>query len=229
MCGATRLHAGRAPSSPVCSAHHAAQSGVRSGTRHSSIRHLSSAAIQPPTSLWPRTCPALAQVNEGELVCVVGRVGSGKTSLVQALLGEMERESGRIAVGGRLAYAAQQAWIINASGGCPRGPEEGGWGGVCVCGGGGACTSLAHLAELGALCTREPAQLAACATLIPLLVLLPAVRDNVTFGKEFDEARWQQCVEACCLASDLEILPAGGRRGWQDSRGGRSLRLGSIE
>lgn len=58
----------------------------------------------------------LVQVEKGELVCVVGRVGSGKTSLVQALLGEMERESGRIAVGGRLAYAAQQAWIINASG-----------------------------------------------------------------------------------------------------------------
>ena len=51
-------------------------------------------------------------------MCVVGRVGSGKSSLVQALLGEMERDSGRIAVGGRLAYAAQQAWIINATGGC---------------------------------------------------------------------------------------------------------------
>lgn len=49
-------------------------------------------------------------------MCVVGRVGSGKTSLVQALLGEMERESGRVAVGGSLAYAAQQAWIVNATG-----------------------------------------------------------------------------------------------------------------
>ena len=65
---------------------------------------------------------------------MVGRVGSGKSSLVQALLGEMERESGRVALGGRLAYAAQQAWIVNASG------EEGGvlqggvlWvpGGIC--------------------------------------------------------------------------------------------------
>lgn len=39
-------------------------------------------------------------------------------TFLQALLGEMERESGRVAVGGRLAYAAQQAWIINATGGC---------------------------------------------------------------------------------------------------------------
>jgi energy-coupling factor transporter ATP-binding protein EcfA2 len=29
------------------------------------------------------------EVKEGELVCVVGRVGSGKSSLVNALLGEM--------------------------------------------------------------------------------------------------------------------------------------------
>ncbi len=30
----------------------------------------------------------------------------------------MERDSGHVAVGGRLAYAAQQAWIINATGEC---------------------------------------------------------------------------------------------------------------
>lgn len=56
---------------------------------------------------YPRSC----QVQKGELVCVVGRVGSGKSSLVQALLGEMERETGSVAVGGSLAYAAQQAWV----------------------------------------------------------------------------------------------------------------------
>lgn len=39
----------------------------------------------------------------------------------------------------------------------------------------------------------------------------PAVKGNVTFGREFDEERWQQCVDACCLATDLEVLPAGER------------------
>jgi ABC-type multidrug transport system fused ATPase/permease subunit len=72
-------------------------------------------------------------VNPGELVCVVGRVGSGKSSLVQAMLGEMERDGGRVAVGGRLAYAAQQAWIINATGGCPGGEER--QGAAFLCGG----------------------------------------------------------------------------------------------
>ena len=56
------------------------------------------------------------QARDGSLVCVVGKVGAGKSSLVQALLGEMEKASGRVAVGGKLAFCAQQAWIINATG-----------------------------------------------------------------------------------------------------------------
>lgn len=44
------------------------------------------------------------------------KLGIRPASPLQALLGEMERDSGRVAVGGRLAYAAQQAWIINATG-----------------------------------------------------------------------------------------------------------------
>jgi len=53
------------------------------------------------------------QLEPGQLVAVVGRVGSGKSSLISALLGEMECSTGRIAIGGRMAYVAQQAWILN--------------------------------------------------------------------------------------------------------------------
>ena len=90
------------------------------------------------------------EVKQGQLVCIVGRVGSGKSSLLSALLGEMQVRplswhcclihklalgscldfsaitdshrhrgcvvqcaSGRVAVGGSMAYVAQQAWIIN--------------------------------------------------------------------------------------------------------------------
>jgi ATP-binding cassette subfamily C (CFTR/MRP) protein 1 len=35
------------------------------------------------------------------------------------------------------------------------------------------------------------------------------VKENVAFGREFDEERWAMCVDACCLAADLEVLPAG--------------------
>ena len=35
-------------------------------------------------------------VGEGELVAVVGVVGSGKSSLIQTCLGEMQRDEGRV-------------------------------------------------------------------------------------------------------------------------------------
>uniref|UniRef100_F1KQC8 Multidrug resistance-associated protein 1 n=1 Tax=Ascaris suum TaxID=6253 RepID=F1KQC8_ASCSU len=55
------------------------------------------------------------RVAEKNLVAIVGRVGSGKSSLLQSLLGEMERIQGRIAVHGRVAYVPQQAWLHNGS------------------------------------------------------------------------------------------------------------------
>ena len=43
------------------------------------------------------------------------KVGSGKSSLVSALLGEMTKVEGRVSVDGSVAYVAQTAWIINAT------------------------------------------------------------------------------------------------------------------
>ncbi|KAK7079415.1 Canalicular multispecific organic anion transporter 1, partial [Halocaridina rubra] len=53
--------------------------------------------------------------NEGSLVAVVGSVGTGKSSLCSAILGEMEKQSGRVNVKGHVAYVSQQAWIQNAT------------------------------------------------------------------------------------------------------------------
>ncbi|KAI9233433.1 MAG: hypothetical protein BYD32DRAFT_465341 [Podila humilis] len=53
------------------------------------------------------------QVKRGSLTAVVGRVGSGKSSLAGALLGEMYRYSGTVRSHGSLAYVAQSAWILN--------------------------------------------------------------------------------------------------------------------
>ncbi|KAL5047594.1 hypothetical protein BDW71DRAFT_179567 [Aspergillus fruticulosus] len=52
---------------------------------------------------------------KGELNCIVGRVGSGKSSLLQALLGDLWKTEGEVIVRGRIAYVAQAAWIMNAS------------------------------------------------------------------------------------------------------------------
>ncbi|KAL1967684.1 hypothetical protein VTN77DRAFT_2941 [Rasamsonia byssochlamydoides] len=52
---------------------------------------------------------------KGELTCIVGRVGSGKSSLLQALLGNLWKNHGEVIVRGRVAYVAQQPWVMNAS------------------------------------------------------------------------------------------------------------------
>uniref|UniRef100_A0A6Q2YIH7 ATP-binding cassette, sub-family C (CFTR/MRP), member 2 n=1 Tax=Esox lucius TaxID=8010 RepID=A0A6Q2YIH7_ESOLU len=51
----------------------------------------------------------------GRLVAVVGVVGSGKSSLISAMLGEMHSTKGFVNVQGSVAFVPQQAWIQNAT------------------------------------------------------------------------------------------------------------------
>ena len=55
------------------------------------------------------------EVSEGSLVAVVGTVGSGKSSLLSALLGDMIRVRGEANIKGKIAYVPQQAWMQNAT------------------------------------------------------------------------------------------------------------------
>jgi len=50
-----------------------------------------------------------------QLVAVIGPVGSGKSSLIQAILGELPGESGKLKVEGKISYASQEPWLFNAS------------------------------------------------------------------------------------------------------------------
>ncbi|KAJ2889159.1 hypothetical protein FB639_000105 [Coemansia asiatica] len=63
--------------------------------------------------------PSVSNVNirckRTELVAVVGTVGSGKSSLVSAILGEMVKCSGNVSISGSIAYVPQQPWIVNAT------------------------------------------------------------------------------------------------------------------
>jgi ATP-binding cassette subfamily C (CFTR/MRP) protein 1 len=54
-------------------------------------------------------------VRPGELCAVVGRVASGKSTICSAVLNETILESGSISLSGKVAYAAQSPWILNAS------------------------------------------------------------------------------------------------------------------
>ncbi|XP_032030721.1 multidrug resistance-associated protein 1-like [Hylobates moloch] len=67
---------------------------------------------------WNKTgMPVLKDLNmkipEGALVAVVGQVGSGKSSVLSAILGEMEKLTGVVQRKGSVAYVSQQAWIQN--------------------------------------------------------------------------------------------------------------------
>jgi ABC-type multidrug transport system fused ATPase/permease subunit len=55
------------------------------------------------------------QVPKGKLVAIVGSVGSGKSSLLSALLGEMHLLGGKINVVGDISYCDQRPWVVNAS------------------------------------------------------------------------------------------------------------------
>ncbi|GLH03627.1 Multidrug resistance protein homolog 49 [Gryllus bimaculatus] len=76
--------------------------------------------IENGTFSWgPEDDPILRNINlhfsSGSLVAVVGSVGSGKSSLISAFLGEMEKLTGRVNTKGSIAFVPQQAWIQNAT------------------------------------------------------------------------------------------------------------------
>ncbi|TMS22599.1 Canalicular multispecific organic anion transporter 2 [Larimichthys crocea] len=104
---------------------------------------------------WAREDPPVlhninVMVPQGSLLAVVGHVGCGKSSLISALLGEMEKMEGEVSIRGSVAYVPQQAWIQNAT-----------------------------------------------------------LRDNILFGKLYNEQKYGCVLEACSLTPDLEVLPGG--------------------
>ncbi len=72
------------------------------------------------TFAWPdAAADALVNVSlsvrRGQICAIVGKVGCGKTSLLAALLGDMELKIGRVALQGSVAFVAQTPWIQNCS------------------------------------------------------------------------------------------------------------------
>ncbi|XP_059740420.1 ATP-binding cassette sub-family C member 4 isoform X5 [Bos taurus] len=74
--------------------------------------------VQAFTASWEKASetPTLQglsfTVTPGELLAVVGPVGAGKSSLLNALLGELPPSQGRVSVHGRIAYVSQQPWVF---------------------------------------------------------------------------------------------------------------------
>lgn len=55
------------------------------------------------------------QINRNELVAVIGTVGSGKSSLLAALAGDMRKTHGDVVYGASRAFCPQYAWIQNTT------------------------------------------------------------------------------------------------------------------
>ena len=53
------------------------------------------------------------KISKGEFVAVIGKVGSGKSSLILALMDEMVRHQGYVKKNGRMAYISQEAFLQN--------------------------------------------------------------------------------------------------------------------
>ena len=108
-------------------------------------------------------------VERGKLTTIVGSVGSGKSTIAMAFLGEVNAlgSPGSVWVSDEISYAAQEAWILNAT-----------------------------------------------------------IRDNITFGKEYDPVWYAEVIRACALTTDLAMFPASdlteiGERGTNLSGGQR--------
>ena len=110
------------------------------------------------------------QAGDSPLVLIFGCTGSYKSSLLQAILGEMPLVRGGLECVGSVAYVQQVPFIMTGT-----------------------------------------------------------VRNNILFGKKFDQNLYDATLSACCLLDDLEQLPAGeltmiGERGLNLS-GGQKMRI----
>ncbi|XP_014553908.1 hypothetical protein COCVIDRAFT_28966 [Bipolaris victoriae FI3] len=80
-----------------------------------------SVRIRDASFTWDKNAErrALHDINfaahKGELTCIVGRVGAGKSSLLQAVLGDLWKIHGEVVLRGKTAYVPQSAWVMNAS------------------------------------------------------------------------------------------------------------------
>ncbi len=82
-----------------------------------------SVIISDGTFLWKKEIDsykiALQNINyiakKGELSCIVGKVGSGKSAFLQSILGELHKLNGTITIMGKIAYSPQIPWIMNGT------------------------------------------------------------------------------------------------------------------
>lgn len=53
------------------------------------------------------------KLNKGEVLAIVGRVGSGKSSLLLSMMNEIIKIKGKVEKNGKIAYVSQEAFLLN--------------------------------------------------------------------------------------------------------------------
>ena len=111
---------------------------------------------------------------------VVGSVGSGKSSLISALLGEMKTVSGTANTkGGKTNRICFLIFKFHGK--------------FCL------KSNIAFCFYLGKIAYVPQQEWLQNATL----------KYNITFGKKFNKELYERVLEACALLTDLEMLPGG--------------------
>lgn len=142
------------------------------------------------------------EVPAGGTWAVVGPVGSGKSSLLHALLGEMDREikpGSCVELRGTTAFAAQSAFVVNAT------IREN----ICF-GKVPPRSRFAHLAcavSISSSSDRSSSHhsILHCDYSEQLHINLNLTR----VGQPFDKLRYGRVIDACCLRPDLSLMKAG--------------------
>ncbi|KAK9297340.1 hypothetical protein QLX08_008913 [Tetragonisca angustula] len=55
------------------------------------------------------------EIEKGKMYAIIGTVGAGKSSLLSAVLGEINVTGGHVRVNGSLSYAGQEAWVFGST------------------------------------------------------------------------------------------------------------------
>lgn len=88
-----------------------ADKGFKDGSNENEVTGTATALSSEPFRLSGLNL----KVPRGKLVAVVGAVGSGKSSILSGLIGEMKQTGGSVKFGGKIAYCPQDAFIQNCS------------------------------------------------------------------------------------------------------------------